>query len=211
MWDILPQLKRFTIVSNALKRTFSLFLPFTVRLKQLKNEDNEFDVEKYNNELASLRRIAIQLNELRRWLLNTSLASLAFAITVMFQVKKGSIVPNSTLAAFTIGLLILAVIGGIFIRGKNELVNFMGDAKGFFSLLPVINDMLKKSPEISAADKLRIANYFDRAINFAENEYKDEGGWSPYADLFFIAIEFVVLIMGLGSLCIYVWFYLFGM
>jgi hypothetical protein len=177
----------------------------------LKNEDNEFDVEKYKNELASLRRIAIQLNELRRWLLNTSLASLAFAITVMFQVKKGSIVPNSTLAAFTIGLLILAVIGGIFIRGKNELVNFMGDAKGFFSLLPVIHDMLKKSPEISAADRLRIANYFDRAINFAENEYKDEGGWSPYADLFFIAIEFVVLIMGLGSLCIYVWFYLFGM
>jgi len=176
----------------------------------LKNEDYEFDVEKYKNELASLKRIAIQLNELRKWLLNTSLASLAFAFTVMFQVKEGSNIPNSTLAAITIGLLILAVMGGILVRGRNELVNFMGDSKGLFSLLPVIRDLSMKSPEISDADKFRIANYIDRAINFAENRYKDDGAGSPHADLFLLAIAFVVLILGLCSLCAYVWLYLFG-
>ena len=176
----------------------------------MKNEDNEFNAEEYKTELASLRRLAIQLDELRKWLLNTSLASLAFAFTVMFQIKKDSIIPNSTLAAWTIGLLILAVISGIIIRGKNELLNFMGDAKGFFSLLPVLRDMLKKSPEMPDADKLWIANYFDRAIDFAENKYKAEGGWSPYADVYLIAIEFGILVIGLGSLCIYVWLYLFS-
>lgn len=176
----------------------------------MKNEDSELDVEKYKNEIESLRRIVIQYDQLRKWFLNTSLASLAFAFTVMFQVKKASIIPHSTLAAITIGLLMLAVIGGIFIRFRYELVNFMGDAKGFFSLLPILRDLLNKEPGISDTNKVRLASYFDRAIKYAENQPKDEGGWTPYPELFFIIAESAALIMGIGSLCIYVLFYLFG-
>lgn len=168
------------------------------------------DVAKYKDELASLRRIVVQLNELRKWLLNTSLASLAFAFTVMFQVKDGDNLPNPLLAAFTIVFLILATVVAMWIRGKNELESFMTDSKGFFRFLPVLRNSLIDSPEFSEADKRRFAGYLDRAasMNGKYNQGGDNG--SPHTEIILIVLVFFLLITGLGCLCFYTWRFLFN-
>jgi hypothetical protein len=176
----------------------------------MKKENEELDVAKYKDELASLRRVAVQLNELRKWLLNTSLASLAFAFAVMFQVKGGGNLPNPSLAAFTIVFLIMATAGSMLIRGKNELESFMADSKGFFPFLPVLRDLLMDSPELSEEDKRRFAGYLDRAASMSGKDKQGGNNGSPYTDIILIVGVFILLITGLGCLCFYIWRFLFG-
>jgi len=178
----------------------------------MKNKSEQLDVEKYKAELASLRRAAVQLNDLRKWLLNISLASLAFAFTVMLQTKEDGIASYPTLAGFTIAFLILSVAGGIVIRGKNELENFLLDSKSFFPMLSVLRDMLRTSHEVTETDKAWMVKYLDKAVSFSENEIsgKDSKPFSPYFDIVLIIIEFILLVFGVGCLCVYLWRFLFA-
>ncbi len=178
----------------------------------MEESTNKPDLSQYKSELASLKRSYVQLHELRKWLLNVSLASLAFAFTVMFQVKDDGVIPSPTLAGFSIAFLIFAVIGGLFIRGKDEFEKFVSDSIDVVSLLPVLQEMVEKSPESLESDRQVIARLIEIALPYTE-QAKHSNTQDPrfmYADLYLIGVEFLLLALGLGSLCLYVWRYLFS-
>ena len=171
----------------------------------MKEHQRELDTDKYKAELASLRRMAAQLNDFRKWLLNVSLASLAFAFTIMLKAKEGSQIPHETLATLTLIFLISSVVGAIVVRGKHEFDNFMADSMSFSKLLPALRCMITKSPEASESEKLELVGYLDRAIVHLEKQRKvcDEPAPLLFADLYIIVTEFGFLLVGLGCLCSY--------
>ncbi|CAG9295932.1 hypothetical protein [Celerinatantimonas diazotrophica] len=178
----------------------------------MKELQHELDTEQYKAELASLRRIVVQLNDLRKWLLNVSLASLAFAFTIMLKAKEGSYIPHETLATFTLVFLILSVIGAILIRGKYEFDNCITDSISFSKLLPEFRHLITKSPEISQSEKDELIGYLDRAIVHYEKHKNEKSGLasSLRADLVLIVAELLFFILGLGCLCLYLWQFLFN-
>ena len=177
----------------------------------MKKNDEEFDAAEYENELASLKRVLVQFRDLRKWLVNASLASLAFAFTVMFQVKGGNKLPHPSLAAVTLTFLIVATVGALWIRARNEFESLLADTNGFAPLLPVLRNMVINSPEFSDTEKHQCARHMDWAINWNKKETTNRKKASPHTELLLIGVEFLVFVAGLASLCLYLWLFLFHM
>jgi hypothetical protein len=169
------------------------------------------DSEIYRNEIASLKRVSAKLDELRKWLLNTSLAGLAFAFTVFFQVKAEEGIPFQNLAALTVALFMLATALGFLCRGRAEIEEFVSDTRGIFKLLPLIRDAAESEESIDAASKDKIARKLDNLISLSDSDKTITTEGSQFTELLLIASVFLSLSSALVCLCIYIWRYLFAL
>lgn len=175
-------------------------------------EDIEvIDRAKYKSEIESFKRVASKLNELRKWLLNTSLAGLAFAFTVFFQVKSENGIPFQGLAASTVALFMLSTALAFFCRMRSELDSFISDTQGIYNLLPIIRDLVESEEKMATASKEKLASIFDKLISYTDSDRKAEIGGSPFYELWLMLAVSISLFSALVSLCAYIWRYLFAL
>jgi len=174
------------------------------------NETSLIDIEKYKHELNSLRRVNTQLINFRKWLVNASLASLAFTFTLLIQFKSNGVLPNAGLAAFTTGFLIAATVCALVIRIRYEVIGFAVDSFGFFALLPKFKEVITSSPEITEHEKKKAYDNLDALIETSKKLNTGENSSSLYTEVWLLPFSSLLLGIGLVLLIIYVCVYLFA-
>ncbi|MEW8683442.1 MAG: hypothetical protein AB2536_16200 [Candidatus Thiodiazotropha endolucinida] len=176
----------------------------------MKNEEKELFKDQYKDEISSIKRIAVQISSLYKWFLNVTLASLAFAFSVMFQIKGSGLLPDPLFAKTVIVLLLLATAVSIYIRIRYELYNFAVDSKIFINYLPALRDYIINLPKSSEED-IRHLDHVMVLVNSIENAGEQENNKaSLYADVLPIILVSIFLVSGICSLSFYIWQYFFN-
>ena len=166
--------------------------------------------EEYSEEIESFKRVDKQFEAFKRWLTNASLAGLAFAFTVFFQVKGQGNLPNQLLAGATLVFLGVAALSSFLARGKDELERFISDSKAIYNLLTPIRDMLKSSEEITKESRAKLVGLFDRLILAGNLDQEKEVNGSPFTELILVLVIFFSLLTGLACLCVYICLHFFS-
>ncbi len=165
--------------------------------------------EKYSYEIASFRRTVEKFNLLRSWLINTSLASLAFVVTLLAQARLESVLPGVQLAQFSVGFLMASAICALYTKFCYEASGLMTDVKDFATLFPVFMELINKDEGASEDEKADVTQLLQTQID----RIKSVGGYkkisNPYAELWRFGATSLTLFAGLACSCAYFWLYLF--
>ena len=166
--------------------------------------------KEYGEEIESFKRVDQQFEGFKKWLTNTSLAGLAFAFTIFFQVKSQGNLPHQVLAAATLIFLIVAALAGFLARGKAELERLITDSKAIYTLLIPIRDMLENSEEVTHESRVKLVNLFDKLVLVGNPDQNKDVQGSPFADLILVVVIFIALLFGLSCLCVYICLHFFS-
>lgn len=175
----------------------------------MEKDELESIKEKYKYEIASFKRVKERFESFRSWLVTTSLASLAFVLTFLLQIRIQTHLPNVLLAEIAIGFLIFAVICALYTRVCYETSNMVGDVADFAILLPVFVELIRKDEKTSEEEKSNFIDLLENQIKKIDNLDVKADKFNPYVEIIWLSITGIVLAIGLCVSCAYFWFYLF--
>lgn len=89
--------------------------------EEIKKDWEEFDINGIRSSYGLLSEILQNLHRFSTWMITIGLATLAFFITVLFQIKKEPILPNKYLAIVAMLFLVFSIGFGFYIRLRFEV------------------------------------------------------------------------------------------
>lgn len=176
--------------------------------KEDKKDWDDFGMDESETMYAHIIKIIQSLNSFSTWLITIGLATLAFFITVLFQIKKEPILPNKYLALIAILSLVLSLGLGFYFRFKFEareiLFNFQRALWNF-------SDMLKSTTKYEAtAEERKLFTAGVKALSVLDDkitEVKDSLLSKKY--LFPLSIQGITLFLGIILSSSYMLWYIF--
>lgn len=171
--------------------------------------EQDIDIEKHKHEIASLRRLNSRFVSLRNWLANTCLASLAFVVTVLLQVRLQGALPSDLIAEAALVLLTISVLSSMYAKFSFEASNMISDVKDLAPLYPVLIELAKKSEDATDEQKLQFIALLENMQARTANTSNEISKFEPFAELIYFIITSVALFLGLSVFFVFVWIYLF--
>jgi len=174
-------------------------------------EDDELEKlkEKYKYEIASLKRTIEKFNFLRSWLITTSLASLAFVLTFLLQIRIQTELPEILLAQISVGFLMVSVVCALYTKFCYEASGTVADVKDFAALFPVFLELINKDEETPEKEKSDVRELVEAQIGRMDGLRSSESNFNPFAELWRLGATGLSLFVGIVSSCAYFWLYLF--
>ena len=170
----------------------------------------EIDNEKYEFEIKALRRVNERAKSLRNWLMNTSLASLAFFITILTQIRLDGSLPLSWLGLATFLLLASAVVIAGWLKFRFELESNFLDLRDSTPLFREVLKMVENSDSESEETKRAMKSTLGKTVEAIEGFSNTNHEFAPLSELKRLAPTVAALVLGLVGLLSYVGIYYFG-
>lgn len=172
-------------------------------------DELEYLKEKYEHEIASLKRTVEKFNFLRSWLITTSLASLAFVLSFLLQIRIQIELPNTTLAQFSVGFLMLSVLCALYTKFRYEASGMVADVKEFAALFPVLLELTNKDKELTEKERADFTEVLEAQFEKVGSLVNSESNIDPTAEVRRFSATGMTLAFGIGCSCAYFWTYLF--
>jgi len=174
------------------------------------SNEPEIDEEKYELEIRALRRVNERVKSARNWLMNTSLASLAFFITILSQIRSDAPVPLYWLGITTFLLLAFSVLFASWLKFRFELESNFLDLKDSAPLFREVLRIVKDSENESEETKQVVISTIGKTVEALEGFSSTDQKFEPLSELKRLIPTVVTLVLGLIALLLYLGMYYFG-
>lgn len=174
------------------------------------HNEPEIDKEKYEFEIKALRRVNERAKSLRNWLMNTSLASLAFFITILTQIRLDGSLPLYWLGLATFLLLASAVVFAGWLKFRFELEGNVSDLRDSTPLIREALKMVEDSDSESEETKQAMKSTLGKAVEAIEGLSNTNHEFAPLSELKRLGPTVAALVFGLAGLLSYLGIYYFG-
>jgi hypothetical protein len=145
-----------------------------------------------------------------RWMTTSSLAILAFFMTVLLQVRLKTEIPLKPLAITAFALLFLSILTGFYARLRFELKDWFSKATGMFmstaTILRMVLDQSQKTQDLTAEEAKPVVQNLDDLSSKIELARTQLSKVNPAR---IIIIQGTSLVLGICAISFYVFYYLF--
>jgi len=176
--------------------------------KEDKKDWDDFGMDQSKSMYDHLIKMIQSLNSFSTWLITIGLATLAFFITVLFQIKKEPFLPNKYLALIAILFLVLSLGFGFYFRFKFEareiLFNFQRALWNFSGMLKSTSkyEATTEERELFSAG-VKVLSVLDGKITEAKDSLLSKKYWIP------LFIQGITLFLGIILSSSYMLWYIF--
>jgi uncharacterized protein involved in cysteine biosynthesis len=171
----------------------------TIRFKNL-----PMDITEFEKDLEPALDFFERLKKFSTWMTTIAFASLGFYITILFQIKSNSFIPNKGLSILTYILLIISILFGLYYRFKHEMNKFAYDFRTVARVISkIFHNVIDENSEDGARALEILGKGFEEKIkNITAKSLKPIRPWS-------LCMQMATLALGLIMFGIYISFYLF--